>query len=290
MTEMSEKQIDEFSGVETTGHEWDGIRELNNPMPRWWVWTFYATILWAVGYAMAYPAIPMITSTTKGLLGFSSRAELQQDLDLAKAGQIRFDDMIAAKSVQEIDADPALREFAIAGGASAFKVNCAPCHGSGASGGPGFPNLNDDDWLWGGDLDSIHTTISHGIRFDTDADTHVSEMPAFAEMLDRSQIEQVAAYVWGLTNTPTDPARAEAGKQIFLDNCAACHGEDGKGKVDMGAPNLADAIWLKGAGEDAIARQVSTPKHGMMPGWSARLGDTTVKELTVFVHSLGGGT
>lgn len=287
---MSEKQIDEFSGVETTGHEWDGIRELNNPMPRWWVWTFYATILWAVGYAMAYPAIPMITSTTKGLLGFSSRAELQQDLDLAKAGQIRFDDMIAAKSVQEIDADPALREFAIAGGASAFKVNCAPCHGSGASGGPGFPNLNDDDWLWGGDLDSIHTTISHGIRFDTDADTHVSEMPAFAEMLDRTQIEQVAAYVWGLTNTPTDPARAEAGKQIFLDNCAACHGEDGKGKVDMGAPNLADAIWLKGAGEDAIARQVSTPKHGMMPGWSARLGDTTVKELTVFVHSLGGGT
>ena len=287
---MSEKHIDEVSGVETTGHEWDGIRELNNPMPRWWVWTFYATILWAVGYALAYPAIPLITSTTKGLLGFSSRAELQQDLELAKAGQIKFHDMIAAKTVQEIDADPALREFAIAGGASAFKVNCAPCHSSGASGGPGFPNLNDDDWLWGGDLDSIHATISHGIRFDTDPDTHVSEMPAFAEMLDRAQIGQVAAYVWGMTNTPSDSARAGSGKQIFLDNCAACHGEDGRGKVDMGAPNLADAIWLKGRGEDAIARQVGAPKHGMMPGWSARLGDTTVKELTVFVHSLGGGT
>jgi cytochrome c oxidase cbb3-type subunit 3 len=198
--------------------------------------------------------------------------------------------MIAAKTVQEIAADPALREFAIAGGASAFKVNCAPCHSSGASGGPGFPNLNDDDWLWGGDLDSIHATISHGIRFDTDPDTHVSEMPAFAEMLDRAQIGQVAAYVWGMTNTPSDSARAASGKQIFLDNCAACHGEDGRGKVDMGAPNLADAIWLKGRGEDAIARQVGAPKHGMMPGWSARLGDTTVKELTVFVHSLGGGT
>ncbi|WP_431323788.1 cytochrome-c oxidase, cbb3-type subunit III [Rhizobium sp. YTU87027] len=287
---MSEKHIDEVSGVETTGHEWDGIRELNNPMPRWWVWTFYATILWAIGYAVAYPAIPMITSTTKGLLGFSSRAELQQDLDLAKAGQVKFHDMIATKTVQEIDADPGLREFAIAGGASAFKVNCAPCHGSGASGGPGFPNLNDDDWLWGGDLDSIEKTIAHGIRFDADADTHVSEMPAFKEILDATQTEQVAAYVWGLTNTPSKPELAEAGKQVFADNCAACHGEDARGKVDMGAPNLADAIWLKGRGEDAIIRQVNSPKHGMMPAWSARLGETTVKELTVFVHSLGGGT
>ncbi|OWV96618.1 cytochrome C oxidase Cbb3 [Rhizobium sp. R72] len=287
---MSEKHIDEVSGVETTGHEWDGIRELNNPMPRWWVWTFYATILWAVGYAVAYPAIPMITSTTKGLLGFSSRAELQQDLDLAKAGQVKFHDMIATKTVQEIDADPGLREFAIAGGASAFKVNCAPCHGSGASGGPGFPNLNDDDWLWGGDLDSIQKTIAHGIRFDADADTHVSEMPAFKEILDATQTKQVAAYVWGLTNTPSKPELAEAGKQVFADNCAACHGEDAKGKVDMGAPNLADAIWLKGRGEDAIIRQVNSPKHGMMPAWSARLGEAAVKELTVFVHSLGGGT
>ncbi|QWW70824.1 cytochrome-c oxidase, cbb3-type subunit III [Rhizobium sp. WYJ-E13] len=286
---MSEKHIDEISGVETTGHEWDGIRELNNPMPRWWVWTFYATILWAMGYAIAYPAIPMITSATKGYFGFSSRAELQQDLDLAKASQTKFHDMIAAKTVQEIDADPGLREFAIAGGASAFKVNCAPCHGSGASGGPGFPNLNDDDWLWGGDLDSIQTTIAHGIRFDGDTDTHVSEMPAFVDMLDKDQIRQVAAYVWSLTNKPSNEALVEPGKQLFIDNCAACHGEDAKGKPDMGAPDLADAIWLKGRGEDAIARQVAAPKHGVMPAWSVRLGDTTVKELTVFVHALGGG-
>ncbi|QFY63005.1 cytochrome-c oxidase, cbb3-type subunit III (plasmid) [Rhizobium grahamii] len=286
---MSEKHVDEISGVETTGHEWDGIRELNNPMPRWWVWTFYATILWAIAYAIAYPSIPMIKDTTKGLLGFSSRAELQQDLDQAKVAQIRFHDQIAARTVQEIDADPALREFAIAGGASAFKVNCAPCHGSGATGGAGFPNLNDDDWLWGGDLDSIQKTIAHGIRYDADADTHVSEMPAFGEILDSTQTAQVAAYVWSLTNTPSDAARAVAGKQIFLDNCAACHGEDAKGKADMGAPNLADAIWLKGSGEDAIIRQVSAPKHGVMPAWARRLGEPVVKELTVFVHSLGGG-
>ncbi len=286
---MSEKHIDEISGVETTGHEWDGIRELNNPMPRWWVWTFYVTILWAVAYAIAYPAIPMITSATRGYLGFSSRAELQQDLNQAKVAQTKFHDMIAAKTVQEIDADPSLREFAIAGGASAFKVNCAPCHGSGASGGPGFPNLNDDDWLWGGDLDSIQATIAHGVRYEADADTHVSEMPAFRDMLDPVQTKQVAAYVWSLTNTPSDASGAEAGKQIFLDNCAACHGEDAKGKFEMGAPNLADAIWLKGSGEDAIVRQVMAPRHGVMPAWAGRLGDTAVKELTVFVHSLGGG-
>ncbi|MBB4233093.1 cytochrome-c oxidase, cbb3-type subunit III [Rhizobium mongolense] len=287
---MSKKHIDEISGVETTGHDWDGIRELNTPMPRWWVWTFCATILWAIGYAAAYPAIPMITSATKGYIGFSSRGELQQDLNYAKAGKMAFQEMIAAKSVQEIDADSALREFAIAGGGSAFKVNCVPCHGSGASGGPGFPNLNDDDWLWGGDLKTIQTTIAHGIRFDGDADTNVSQMPGFADILKPEQTKQVAAYVWGLTNIPSNPALAESGKQIFLDNCAACHGEDAKGNAEIGAPDLADAIWLKGRGEDSIVRQVTAPKHGVMPAWGGRLGDTTIKELTVFVHSLGGGT
>ncbi|AVA24085.1 cytochrome-c oxidase, cbb3-type subunit III [Rhizobium sp. NXC24] len=286
---MSDKHIDELSGVETTGHEWDGIRELNNSMPRWWVWTFYVTILWAVGYAVAYPSIPLIRDTTKGLLGFSSRAELQHEINNAKVEQARLDVMIAAKSVEEIDADPTLREFAIAGGASAFKVNCAPCHGSGATGAPGFPNLNDDDWLWGGSLPAIQQTIAHGIRFEADPETHVSEMPAFGDVLERTQIRQVAAYIWGLTHTVFDPAAAGAGKQVFLDNCAVCHGEDDRGKQEIGAPNLADAIWLKGRGEQAIIRQVTLPKHGIMPAWSARLGETTVKELTVFVHSLGGG-
>ncbi|KPH04657.1 cytochrome c oxidase, cbb3-type subunit III [Rhizobium leguminosarum bv. trifolii] len=287
---MLEKHIDELSGVETTGHEWDGIQELNNPMPRWWIWTFYVTILWAIGYAIAYPAIPMITSATNGYLGYSTRAELQQDLNLAKSSQTKFHNLMAAKTVEEIDADPALREFAIAGGASAFKVNCAPCHGSGASGGPGFPNLNDDDWLWGGDLNAIQTTIAHGIRFDGDTDSHSSEMPPFAGVLEPIQMKQVAAYVWGLTNTPSDVGLAAAGKQVFFDNCAPCHGEDAEGKAEMGAPDLADAIWLKSRGEDAILRQVASPKHGVMPAWAARLGDTTVNELTIFVHALGGGT
>ncbi|TPP11236.1 cytochrome-c oxidase, cbb3-type subunit III [Rhizobium glycinendophyticum] len=283
------KHIDEISGVETTGHEWDGIRELNNPMPRWWVYTFYVTILWAIAYTVFYPAWPMLTTNTKGLLGYSSRAEVAQELAAAKTSQMVYLDKIAALPLDQIVADKELNQFAIAGGAAAFKVNCAPCHGSGAAGGPGYPNLNDDDWLWGGDLESIHTTIAHGIRYDGDADTRVSEMPAFGEILDADQIKQVAAYVISLTGTPSDAALVEPGKQVFADNCASCHGEDAKGGRDFGAPNLADAIWLKVDGEAGIAAQVRQPRHGVMPAWTARLGDSTVKQLTVFVHSLGGG-
>lgn len=283
------KHIDEISGVETTGHEWDGIRELNNPMPRWWVYTFYATIVWAIGYTVMYPAWPLLTDNTKGLLGYSSRAEVAQELDIAKSAQVTYLDKISAASLQEIVADRELAQFAVAGGAAAFKVNCSPCHGSGAAGGAGYPNLNDDDWLWGGDLDSIHTTIMHGIRYDQDPDTRISEMPAFADILDGDQIKQVAAYVVSLSGTPLDAAMVEPGAAVFAENCASCHGEDAKGIKDMGAPNLADAIWLKVDGEAQIAAQIRQPKHGAMPGWGTRLGETTVKQLTVYVHSLGGG-
>ncbi|MBW8285673.1 MAG: cytochrome-c oxidase, cbb3-type subunit III [Rhizobium sp.] len=286
---MSEKHIDEISGVETTGHEWDGIRELNNPMPRWWVWTFYMTIVWAIGYSIAYPAWPLLKENTKGLLGYSSRADLAAEMTGAQAAQSVYLEKIAAMPLAEIVADPALAQFATAGGAAAFKVNCSPCHGSGAQGGVGYPNLNDDDWLWGGDLESIQTTLAHGIRYEGDADTRVSEMPAFADILDAEQIKQVAAYVVSLTGTPADAAMVEPGKTVFAENCASCHGEDAKGGRDFGAPNLADAIWLRVGDEAGIAQQVAGPKHGVMPAWGARLGDATVKQLAVYVHSLGGG-
>lgn len=286
---MSEKHIDEISGVETTGHEWDGIRELNNPMPRWWVWSFYATIVWAIGYVIAYPALPLLTENTKGLLGWSSRADFATEMVDAKTAQSVYLDKIAASSLSEIQANNELLQFAVAGGSAAFKVNCIQCHGSGASGGAGFPNLNDDDWLWGGSADDIYTTITHGIRFADDADTRISEMPAYAEMLQTQEIREVSAYVVSLTGTPRDASMVEPGKQIFADNCASCHGEDAKGNREFGAPNLADAIWLKVEGEDGIAAQVRAPKHGVMPAWGERLGDTTVKQLALFVHSLGGG-
>jgi cytochrome c oxidase cbb3-type subunit III len=285
---MAEKHIDELSGVETTGHEWDGIRELNNPMPRWWVWTFYATILWSIGYAVAYPAWPLIEGATKGVLGYSSRQELAQAVELASVSQKVFVDKIAATPVSEIPKDAELFQFAVNGGDAAFKVNCATCHGSGAMGRLGYPNLNDNDWLWGGSVDQIYQTIQFGIRNDH-PETRTSEMPAFKDMLDPTQTKQVAAYVVSLTGTPSDTALVEPGKQLFADNCASCHGENAEGNKDLGAPNLADAIWLKVDGEEAIAAQISAPKHGVMPAWAGRLSDTTIKELAVYVHSLGGG-
>jgi cytochrome c oxidase cbb3-type subunit 3 len=285
---VADKHIDEVSGVETTGHEWDGIRELNNPMPRWWVWTFYATIVWSIGYAIAYPAWPLISDATKGVLGYSSRQELAESVKAASDAQKVFADKIAATPVSEIAKDPQLMQFAVNGGDAAFKVNCATCHGSGAMGRADYPNLNDDDWLWGGTIDQIYQTIKFGIRSAHD-ETRTSEMPGFADILEPGQVKQVAAYVVSLTKTPSDPALVEPGKQLFVDNCASCHGEQAEGNKEMGAPNLADAIWLKGDTEDAIARQVSVPRHGMMPAWAGRLSDTTIKELAVYVHSLGGG-
>jgi cytochrome c oxidase cbb3-type subunit III len=286
---MAEKHVDELSGVETTGHVWDGIRELNNPLPRWWVWTFYLTILWAIGYTVVYPAWPLLTENTKGIWNTTNRAELKNELAAAAENQKVFVDKIAATPVTDIIKDPALSEFATAAGAAAFKVNCTPCHGSGAAGGVGYPNLNDNDWLWGGNVEQIYTTVSHGIRYGTDADTRVSEMPAFGEMLKPEEIQNVAAYVASLSGLPVTVGTPEAGKQLFIDNCAACHGENAAGGRDFGAPNLVDAIWLREKGQDAIIAQVTKPKHGQMPAWSARLGDTVVKELTVYVHSLGGG-
>lgn len=286
---MSEEHIDEVTGIKTTGHEWDGIRELDNPMPRWWLWTFYLCIIWAIGYAIAYPAIPLINGATPGLLGYSSRADVVAELAEAKAAQGTMLDKIAATPIEDIASDQELLQFAIAGGSSAFKVNCAQCHGSGAAGSAGYPNLNDDDWLWGGTIDQIYLSIAHGIRYDADDDTRVSEMPAFADILEPAQINEVAAYVVSLSDTPADAAMVEPGQVIYAENCAACHGDAAEGIIDFGAPRLSDGIWLKGSTEAQIAAQIRAPKHGAMPAWLDRLGEPTIKQLAVFVHTLGGG-
>lgn len=286
---MTEKHIDEISGVSTTGHEWDGIRELDNPMPRWWLWTFYVTIVWAAAYTVAYPAWPLLSDATRGILGYSSRASVRDAIAGADAQKAAYMQEIGKSSVAGILADDTLRQVAIAGGSAAFKVNCVQCHGSGAAGSPGYPNLNDDEWLWGGSPEAIEQTIRHGIRFSGDPDTRESQMPAFADILDKQQVDAAAAYVVSLSGTPRSAGLAESGAQVFAENCAACHGDDAKGDKALGAPDLTDALWLMGGTEAQIARQIRNPRHGMMPAWGARLGDTTVKELAVFVHSLGGG-
>jgi cytochrome c oxidase cbb3-type subunit III len=284
-------EIDQPTGQPTTGHVWDGIRELNTPLPRWWLWTFYATIAFSLVYVVLYPAIPLVHSATRGVLGYSTRAEVEKSLGAAKEAQAASLERIASMSLEDIAKDDELNRFAVAGGRSAFLVNCVQCHGSGAAGSVGYPNLNDDDWLWGGTLDAIHTTILHGARFTQDPDTRVSDMPAFGAdgMLDAHQIEAVANFVLSLSGGEHDAALAEEGKQIFADNCAVCHGDDGGGNHELGAPRLNDAIWLYSGDKDAIIAQINKPRQGVMPAWAHRLDETTIKELTLFVHSLGGG-
>ncbi len=288
---MADKHIDELSGIDTTGHEWDGIRELDNPLPRWWLWIFYATIVWSLGYFVAYPAIPLVSSYTKGMLGYSSRAEVAKDVAAAEAGMSEFVAKIDAADLESIRTDPQLLEFALAGGKSAFNVNCSQCHGSGAEGFVGYPNLNDDEWVWGGSLDAIYTTIAHGIRNDQSDEAKFSDMPAFLRdgILDSTQVEQTAEYVLSLSGQSTDAAAVAAGQVLFEENCAACHGDAGEGIADLGAPALDNNIWLYGGDKEDIVETIAYSRAGVMPAWGQILDDETVKKLTIYVHSLGGG-
>ena len=286
------REVDELTGVETTGHSWDGIQELNNPLPRWWLWLFYITIIWGIIYTILYPAWPLLNSSTGGVLGWSSRGAVEQDIATAKQAQSVFLTKLEQTEVGDIRSDPELLQFATAGGSAAFKVNCVQCHGSGASGSPGYPNLNDDDWIWGGTIDDIYTTIQHGIRDNLNDDSRVSDMPAYGadEILSREEISDVAWYVLKLGNGEgVDMAAADRGKMTYDDNCAACHGEVGEGIREVGGPRLSDAIWLYGSEHADIVAQVNKPAQGVMPAWAHRLGDNTTKQLAVYVHSLGGG-
>lgn len=282
---------DEVSGTVTTGHTWDGIKELNTPLPKWWLYTFYGCVIWAIGYTVLYPAWPLPGGATPGVLGWSSRAQLEQQMEVAAAAQKDTVDKIASMSVDDILKDPKLLAYAQAGGAAAFKVNCVQCHGAGAAGGAGYPNLNDDDWLWGGTPDAIYTTLKHGIRYTDDAETRDSAMPSFGidGILTPEQIDQVANYVISLSGEAADAGKAEAGKQVYVDNCASCHGDDGKGNRDFGAPNLTDKLWLYGGSLEQVKAQIVKPRIGVMPGWTKRLDDAEIKELAIYVHSLGGG-
>ncbi|MDP4032104.1 MAG: cytochrome-c oxidase, cbb3-type subunit III [Pseudorhodobacter sp.] len=277
--------------VKSTGHVWDGIEELNNPLPRWWLWTFYACIIFALGYTIAYPAWPMLSRATPGLLGASSRADVVADIK-------RFDDANSAIKTKLVEADltaiptdPELTAYAQRAGAAVFRTNCVQCHGSGAAGvaGKGYPNLLDDDWLWGGDIEAIHTTITHGIRNTTDEDARLSEMPKFGEILEPEEIAQVVQHVREISGQSHDAALAEAGATVFGDNCAACHMEDGTGNRDLGAPNLTDAIWLYGGDEATLTETVTYARFGVMPNWNQRLSEDQIRSVAVYVHALGGG-
>ena len=294
MTEVTphSAEVDAHTGTSTTGHEWDGIKELNTPLPRWWLWTFYACIVWAIGYWIVYPAWPGLTGFTDGAFGWHARSAVMQDLDGLKQIRAPGAAKLQAASLADIEKNPELLGIARAMAAPVFANNCAPCHGAGAQGAKGYPNLNDDDWLWGGKLEDIQQTLQHGIRWDADKDTRLSAMPAFGKdgILKADEISATADYVRSLSGLPVAKGAAlDKGAKIFAENCAACHGETGTGNQEMGAPNLTDKVWLYGSDKSVIVERINLGGGGIMPAWGAKLDPLTIKALTVYIHTLGGG-
>ncbi len=282
-------EVDQETGTETTGHEWDGIKELNTPLPRWWLWTFYATIVWGIGYTIAFPAWPMISGATSGVLGYSTRGEVAERIEAHEARNAGLVAELNGVELTSLDAGDDIHRYAVARGRSVFAAQCSQCHGSGAQGAVGYPNLLDDDWLWGGTIEEIAYSVTHGIRNETDPDARWSEMPAFKDVLTTPEIAATAEYVVSLSNPDHDAALAESGAPLYADNCASCHGDDAQGDRGLGAPNLADAIWLYGGDREALKETIANARFGVMPAWGQRLNNEDVRSVSVYLHSLGGG-
>lgn len=283
------KRIDEPTGTQTVGHEWDGIEELDTPMPRWWVLTFWACIVWAIGYVIVYPAIPMLHGATTGLWNWSSRGELAREMTAEAKRRAPITAALAAIPIDRLEADQKLLQAAVEGGRAAFKVHCIQCHGSGAAGSKGYPNLNDDDWLWGGDLQAINYTLTHGVRNPDHKETRFSQMPAFDGVLNPGEIDAVIAHVRTISGQQKPNTASAKGAALFATNCVMCHGPDGKGIREFGAPNLTDQIWLYGGDKDTLRTTITKSRYGVMPRWNNRLDPVMIKMLAAFVHSLGGG-
>jgi len=288
---MTERKIDEATGVPTMGHEWDGIQELDNPMPRWWLLTFYACIIFAIGYCIAYPAIPLLHRATAGMLGWTSHGQLAEETAKAEAARAATKAALAKVDIATLDPRSPLMHAAIEGGRAAFKINCAACHGAGAAGAKGYPNLNDDDWLWGGTRADIHQTLIHGIRQPGDDATRMSRMPAFGRdgILKADEIDDVVSYIRLVSRQERANASSARGAKLFATNCAVCHGNDARGGRQFGAPNLTDGIWLYGGDRDTLTATVTNARYGVMPAWGVKLDPATLNMLTAYVHSLGGG-
>lgn len=285
---MGNKRVDEPTGVETVGHEWDGIEELNNPLPRWWLWTLYATVIWSLGYAILYPAWPLIERGTEGVLGWTSRGQLAHEMSEEEARRAPLLQAIAATPIVQLPLNANLMAEAVAGGAAAFRVHCVQCHGANAAGSEGYPNLTDDEWIWGGDLPTIEQTILHGIRQPDNSATRMSMMPGFGRdgILPPAQVAQVADHVLSLSGSGSANA---VGATVFATNCVVCHGANGEGLRQFGAPSLNDAVWLYGGDRAAVVAQINASRHGVMPAWEGRLDPATIRMLAAYVHSLGGG-
>jgi cytochrome c oxidase cbb3-type subunit 3 len=281
---------DVVTGQETTAHEWDGLRELNTPLPKWWIYTFYATVVWAVVWFVLYPSLPWVNGYFHGVLGYSQRASVNADVRAVVAQRAATMDRIAALSFADIRKDPQLMAAADTAGRIAFANNCQPCHGAGGGGQPGYPALAAGAWIWGGTLDAIQQTITHGSR-SGDPDAHEAQMPRFGAdgILKPAEIQQVADYVMTLYGHADAGKDVAAGQKVFAENCAICHGDAGQGDREKGAPRLASQVHLYGNDRATVVAQITTPRMGVMPAWNTRLDPATIKALALYVHSLGGG-
>lgn len=286
---MTDPRVDKETGTQTTGHSWDGIEELNTPLPRWWLWTLYLTIIWGVGYVIAYPAWPMVSGATTGVLGWSSRAVVAENIAVHETKNAPLVEALLAADMTTLPQDADLHRYAVARGSAVFIAHCSQCHGSGAAGAVGYPNLLDNDWLWGGSIDEITYSVTHGIRNETDDDAHWSQMPAFGDLLEKDEIAAVVEYTVSLSSTDINAALAAQGAEVFLSNCASCHGDAALGDRDLGAPNLADAIWLYGGNRETLTYTIANARFGVMPAWGQRLSEEDIRAVSTYVHALGGG-
>ncbi len=279
--------------VPTTGHSWDGIEEYDNPMPRWWVWIFLITVVWSVGYWIAYPAWPGIQSATSGLLGYSSRANVSTEIEEFEARNDMWFAQLMETDLDEIREDPELHRFAVNAGSSVFAAQCSQCHGAGGAGvqAAGYPNLLNDAWLWGGTMDDIVTTVTWGIRNEDYMDARWSEMPAFGVdgLLDEEEIDAITHYVLRMSGQDYNEDLIELGAEEFQWNCASCHGDDGGGNYDLGAPALNNQIWFYGGTEEDIRHSIYYSRFGVMPGFETRLREAEIRAVAAYVHQLGGG-
>jgi cytochrome c oxidase cbb3-type subunit 3 len=281
---------DSVTGHMTTGHEWDGLKELNQPLPKWWLYILWATILWAIVYFVLYPAIPWFGGATRGILGYSQRDSVEREVAAIAAQRSVYMDRVKVLSFDDIRKDPQLVAAAMTAGRVAFADNCQPCHGAGGGGNPGYPALAAGNWLWGGSLEEIQKTVTYGIRA-TAGDTRLSQMPRFSAdaILKPEEISAVTDYVMAMYGAPVAKMNAALAEKVYAEYCAVCHGDKGQGDRTQGAPRLASQTHLFGDDRAAVLAQIANPRHGMMPAWNTRLDAATIKSVTLYVHGLGGG-
>lgn len=292
---MADKiERDDHSGTETTGHEWDGIKELDTPLPRWWLYIWYACILAAIVYWVLMPAWPLVNGYTHGVLNWSDRRNVAADVAQLQAARAPMFERLAHASASDLARDPDLQQFARAAGESAFGDNCQTCHGAGGAGAPGYPVLADDVWIWGGSMADIEHTLRVGVRAGH-PDTRMSMMPAFGRdhLLTEDQIGDVAEYVITLgparARLQPDRGAAARGAVVFQSQCTICHGATGLGDRNVGAPALTDDVWLYGGSRDEIRQQIELGRGGVMPTWERRFDGGTLRALAYYVHQMGGG-